>query len=82
MAKLLYIESSPRKERSHSIAVAHAFLDAYRSANPGDEVETWDLWAEGEQLPEFDGPTPRGAGPCTRRPRPRRGDWSQSRPTG
>lgn len=56
MAKLLYIESSPRKERSHSIAVAHAFLDAYKAANPGDEVETWDLWAEGEQLPEFDGP--------------------------
>ena len=55
MPKLLYIESSPRKERSHSIAVAGAFLDAYRAAHPGHEVETWDLWAEAEQLPEFDG---------------------------
>ena len=55
MAKLLYIESSPRKERSHSIAVARAFVDAYRSAHPSDTVETWDLWAPAEQLPEFDG---------------------------
>lgn len=55
MAKLLYIESSPRKERSHSIAVSQAFLDAYRAAHPNDTVETWDLWAE--TLPEFDGAT-------------------------
>ncbi|MEM7812412.1 MAG: NAD(P)H-dependent oxidoreductase [Planctomycetota bacterium] len=55
MAKLLYIESSPRKTRAASIGVAGAFLDAYRAANPGDEVETWDLW--GEPLPEFDGDT-------------------------
>ena len=55
MAKLLYIESSPRKERSHSIAVSRAFLDAYAKAHPGDTVETWDLWAKHEQLPEFDG---------------------------
>lgn len=55
MAKLLYIESSPRKERSHSIHVANAFLEAYRQAHPGDTVETWDLWSE--TLPEFDGAT-------------------------
>ena len=55
MAKLLYIEASPRKERSSSIAVAKEFLEAYRATNPGDEVETWDLWAEA--LPEFDGDT-------------------------
>ena len=55
MPKLLYIESSPRKERSHSIAVAEAFLGAYRAKHPDVEVETWDLWAEGEQLPQFDG---------------------------
>jgi FMN-dependent NADH-azoreductase len=53
MAKLLYIESSPRKTRSFSIAVAKAFLDAYRSAHPADQVDTWDLWAA--PLPEFDG---------------------------
>ncbi len=55
MPKLLYIESSPRKERSHSIHIAQAFLAAYRQAHPDAEVETWDLWAE--SLPEFNGAT-------------------------
>jgi len=32
MAKLLYIESSPRKNRAASIEVANHFLDAYRAA--------------------------------------------------
>ena len=54
MAKLLYIESSPRKDRSASIAVSHKFLDAYRVAHPGDAVETLDLWDL--DLPRFDGP--------------------------
>ncbi len=55
MAKLLYIESSPRKERSKSIEVSNAFLEAYKAANPSDEVVTLDLWDK--QLPEFDGYT-------------------------
>ena len=55
MARLLYVEASPRKERSHSIAVARAFLDAYRAANPGDSVEELDLF--GADLPPFDGAT-------------------------
>lgn len=53
MSKLLYIESSPRKKRSHSIAVAQEFLAAYQTARPGDEIETLDLWKE--KLPAFDG---------------------------
>ena len=53
MATLLYIESSPRKERSKSIAVANAFLDKYKSTHPNDEVVTIDLWEK--NLPEFDG---------------------------
>ena len=53
MARLLYVEASPRKERSHSIAVAKAFLDAYRAANPGDTVEEFDVF--GEDLPAFGG---------------------------
>lgn len=53
MARLLYLESSPRKERSHSIAAAKAFLEAYRKAHPNDAIETLDLWAE--ELPPFDG---------------------------
>jgi FMN-dependent NADH-azoreductase len=54
MPKLLYIESSPRKARSHSIKVAQAFLDAYTAAHPGDSIDRLDLWAE--NLPAFDGP--------------------------
>ena len=54
MTKLLHVEASPRKERSHSIDVARTLLDAYREENPTDEVETWDLWAT--PLPEMDGP--------------------------
>ena len=53
MAKLLYIESSPRKYRSHSIKVAQAFIQAYQAKNPSDEVDTLDLWRAG--LPPFDG---------------------------
>lgn len=55
MSKLLYIESSPRKARSKSISVSSAFLNAYKSANPSDEVVTLDLW--NTTLPEFDGYT-------------------------
>ncbi len=53
MSKLLYIESSPRKERSKSIAVAKAFLDEYQANHPDDEIVTLDLWDT--KLPEFDG---------------------------
>lgn len=53
MAKLLYIESSPRKKRSSSIAVAKVFLDAYKQKHPQDEVVVLDLWKK--DLPSFDG---------------------------
>ena len=52
MAKLLYIEASPRKKRSASIEVSMAFLEAYRAAHPGDEIQTLDVWAL--DLPRFD----------------------------
>jgi len=55
MAKLLYIESSPRKERSKSIAVARAFIESYKAEHPSDEVVTLDLWEK--ELPAFDGYT-------------------------
>ena len=51
MTKVLYIEVSPRKERSHSIAVAEAFMDAYTTANPDHEVDKMDLWDT--ELPEL-----------------------------
>ena len=55
MSKLLYIEASPRKERSKGIAVARKFLEQYQAGHPEDEVVTLDLWSE--ELPEFDGYT-------------------------
>ena len=51
MTKVLYIEVSPRKERSHSIAVAEAFLEAYSAANPDHEIDKMDLWET--ELPEL-----------------------------
>jgi FMN-dependent NADH-azoreductase len=51
--KLLYIEASPRKEKSCSSRVANAFIEAYRQANPGDEVEHLPLFDV--ELPSFSG---------------------------
>lgn len=52
MKHLLYVEASPRKERSASIEVAQAFL---RSLAEHQEIaiDTLDLWSA--RLPEFDG---------------------------
>lgn len=52
MGTLLHIQASPR-ERSHSRAVAKAFLEAYQERNPRDSVRTMDLFTE--ELPPFDG---------------------------
>src|ERR1700677_801112 len=54
MSKILHIQSSPRGDRSASITVARHFIETYKSAHPGDTVETLDLWKA--NLPEFDGP--------------------------
>lgn len=51
MAKLLYVECSPRKTMSASIEVSRSFLNAYVAGHPGDEVETYDIWAK--DLPAF-----------------------------
>lgn len=55
MAKLLYIEASPRGTRSYSSRAAAAFLDAHKAAHPADTVEVLDLWKA--DLPAFDGAT-------------------------
>jgi FMN-dependent NADH-azoreductase len=49
---LLYIQSSPRGRRSVSIAVADAFLQAYRQVSHELTVDTLNVWEE--NLPEFD----------------------------
>jgi len=53
MARLLYIEASPRKDRSSSIKVAKTFIAEYQRTHPEDVVDTLDLWDT--SLPEFDG---------------------------
>lgn len=53
MAKVLYIKASPRAERSHSIAVANAFIEAYKAKNPSDEVVELNLFTE--HLIPYDG---------------------------
>lgn len=51
MSKLLYIQASPRVERSKSIIVANAFVEAYKQKNPKDEIITLNLFDN--WLPEF-----------------------------
>ena len=51
MTRLLYVEASPRKRRSHSIA--QSFLEAYRNNHPDADIDLIDLWRE--ELPRFDG---------------------------
>ena len=53
MAKLLYIQASPRGKRSKSNTVADAFVETYKQANPQDTVEVLNLYEE--DLPAFDG---------------------------
>jgi FMN-dependent NADH-azoreductase len=54
MARLLYIQASPR-ERSHSTKVAKKFLESYAQHHPNDTIEILDLW--NLQLPPFNGHT-------------------------
>jgi FMN-dependent NADH-azoreductase len=53
MSKLLYIQASPRMERSHSIAAADAFVASYRKTHSGDQIVTTNLFRK--ELPPFDG---------------------------
>ncbi len=55
MARLLYIESSPRKDRSASIQVAKTFIEKYQETHPDDKIDSIDLWKT--DLPSFDGET-------------------------
>jgi FMN-dependent NADH-azoreductase len=58
MAKVLYVQASPRAERSKSIQVADAFVKAYAAKHPSDKVETLNLFTA--NLPTFDGLTING----------------------
>lgn len=53
MAKVLHITAHPHDHQtSYSMAVGKAFIDAYREANPNDEVTTIDLYRV--QVPHID----------------------------
>ncbi|MBB2974447.1 NAD(P)H-dependent oxidoreductase [Mesorhizobium sp. RMAD-H1] len=52
MTHILYIEASPRKERSASIEIAQAALAAWQAADSSLTVDTLDLWSV--ELPELD----------------------------
>ena len=53
MTKLLHIIASPRDVDSKSNALALAYIEAQRRADPDLTVDALDLWRE--PLPEFDG---------------------------
>jgi len=53
MGRLLYIQASPLKGLSYSIAVADAFVEEYRAKRPGDEVVLLNVFEA--DLPPFDG---------------------------
>ena len=52
MSEVLYIKGSPRTGRSHSVAVADAFIESYRQTHPDDNIKTIDIFKS--DLPAFD----------------------------
>ena len=53
MRNLLYINSSPRGERSESRTIAETFLASYREERPDAVIDSLDLWSE--PLPVYGG---------------------------
>ena len=54
MKKIIYLEASPRKSRSHSKRVAEAYLDKVKENDSNVEIKKIDIWDY--NLPEFNGP--------------------------
>lgn len=54
MARLLYVKASPIKDLSYSLAVADAFVEAYRASHAADTVDVLDVFHD--DIPAFDGP--------------------------
>jgi len=53
MSTLLYLQASPRTERSYSIRTANAFVETYQKTHPADQIVTKNLF-ETNLIP-FDG---------------------------
>ena len=58
MSRILYIQASPRYERSHSKSVADVFIQTYLEKNPSHEVSTLHLFQR--DLPSLDADTLQG----------------------
>ncbi len=52
MSRLLYIQASPRGQRSHSVAVTDAFIEAYEQKHPDDEIDILNVFDA--SIPNFD----------------------------
>jgi FMN-dependent NADH-azoreductase len=52
MSKLLYIQASPRAQRSRSSDVANSYIEAFKAASADNTVTTLNVWDM--NLPEFD----------------------------
>ncbi len=53
MERILYIQASPRTQRSHAIAVANVFVGAYVKKHPAVHVATINVFKD--NIPAFDG---------------------------
>jgi FMN-dependent NADH-azoreductase len=53
MSNVLYIQASPRGERSYALRAADAFVAAYQEHHPGDKVQKLNVFTR--DLPAFDG---------------------------
>jgi len=51
MSRILYIQSSPRGERSKSITVANTFVQTYTKKNPADQIDRINIFEE--ELADF-----------------------------
>lgn len=58
MARLLYVQASPRGPRSKAIQVADAFVETYKAKYPADTVEVFNVFRA--DLPAFDGDAVQG----------------------
>ncbi|MEW4983676.1 MAG: NAD(P)H-dependent oxidoreductase [Cycloclasticus sp.] len=53
MSRLLYIQASPRSDRSNSTDIANTYIDVFKAASTDNTVTTLNVWDM--NLPEFDG---------------------------
>lgn len=53
MKKLLYVKASPRAEKSVSLKLGDAYIEAYKKKHSDAVIDVIDLWDA--NLPEFDG---------------------------